>query len=93
MKITLITACYNSAETIGTAIESVLSQKGVDVEYIVVDGGSQDGTVDIIKEYADKTLNSQLLTSPSDGYPKVIRECTMPSTKVSRWRQEISSGF
>ena len=62
MKISLITACYNSAETIGTAIESVLSQKSVDVEYIVVDGGSKDGTVDIIKEYADKTLNSQLLT-------------------------------
>ena len=62
MKISLITACYNSAETIGTAIESVLSQKGVDVEYIVVDGGAKDGTVDIIKEYADKTLNSQLLT-------------------------------
>lgn len=62
MKISLITACYNSAETIGTAIESVLSQKGVDVEYIVVDGGSKDGAVDIIKEYADKTLNSQLQT-------------------------------
>ena len=62
MKISLITACYNSAETIGTAIQSVLSQKGVDVEYIVVDGGSKDGTVDIIKEYADKTLNSQLST-------------------------------
>ena len=61
-KISLITACYNSAETIGAAIESVLSQKGVDVEYIVVDGGSKDGTVDIIKEDADKTLNSQLLT-------------------------------
>ena len=50
MKITLITACYNSVGTIRTAIESVLSQKGVDVEYIVVDGGSEDGTVDIIKE-------------------------------------------
>ena len=62
MKITLITACYNSEATIGTAIESVLSQKGVDVEYIIVDGGSTDGTVDIIKEYAEKTLNSQLLT-------------------------------
>ena len=62
MKISLITACYNSAATIRTAIESVLSQKGVDVEYIVVDGGSKDGTVDIIKEYADKTLKSQLLT-------------------------------
>ena len=62
MKITLITACYNSAGTIRTAIESVLEQKGVDVEYIVVDGGSKDGTVEIIKECADKTLNSQLLT-------------------------------
>ena len=41
MKISLITACYNSAATIRTAIESVLSQKGVDVEYIVVDGGSK----------------------------------------------------
>ena len=60
MKISLITACYNSAGTIRTAIDSVLSQKGVDIEYIVVDGGSKDGTVDIIKEYADKTLNSQL---------------------------------
>ena len=62
MKISLITACYNSEATIRTAIESVLSQKGVDVEYIVVDGGSKDGTVDVIKEYAEKTLNSQLLT-------------------------------
>jgi glycosyltransferase involved in cell wall biosynthesis len=47
---------------LSTAIDSVLSQKGVDVEYIVVDGGSSDGTVEIIKEYAEKTLNSQLLT-------------------------------
>ena len=52
MKISLITACYNSAATIGTAIESVLSQKGVDVEYIVVDGGSKDGTLEVVKEYA-----------------------------------------
>ncbi len=67
MKITLITACYNSAGTIRTAIESVLSQKGVDVEYIVVDGGSKDGTVDIIKEYADKTPNSHTTNSNSNS--------------------------
>ena len=57
MKITLITACYNSAGTICTAIESVLSQRGVDVEYIVVDGGSSDGTVEILKDYENKLLN------------------------------------
>ena len=54
MKVSLITACYNSAATIRTAIESVLEQRGVDIEYIVVDGGSKDGTVDIVKEYASK---------------------------------------
>ena len=56
MKISLITACYNSAGTLRTAIESVLSQKGADVEYIVVDGGSKDGTVDIIKEFEVRSL-------------------------------------
>ena len=54
MKVTLITACFNSEATIRTAIDSVLSQKGVDVEYIVVDGGSTDGTVEILKEYEKK---------------------------------------
>lgn len=62
MKISLITACYNSATTIRTAIESVLSQKGVDIEYIVVDGGSTDGTVDIIKEYSTRFARSTRLT-------------------------------
>ena len=54
MIVTLITACYNSAKTIRTAIESVLSQTGVDVEYIVVDGGSTDGTVSLLHEYEAK---------------------------------------
>ena len=63
MKVSLITVCYNSATAIRTCFDSVFSQQGVDLEYIVVDGGSKDGTVDIIKEYADKTLNSRLLTA------------------------------
>ena len=54
MKVTLITACYNSAGTIRTAIESVLEQKGVDIEYIVVDGGSKDGTVEVVEEFSRK---------------------------------------
>ena len=63
MKISLITACFNSEATIRTAIESVIAQRGVDVEYIVVDGGSTDGTVDIVKEYADKTNDQRLATN------------------------------
>ena len=67
MKVTLITVCFNSAATLSTAIDSVLSQKGVDIEYIIVDGGSKthflkERPITGIKEYADKTLNSQLLT-------------------------------
>ena len=58
MKVSLITACYDSAATIKTTIESVLAQRGVDIEYIVVDGGSQDGTVDIIKKYSTRSTRS-----------------------------------
>lgn len=54
MKITLITVCFRSAALIRTALESVLSQKGVDYEYWVVDGGSDDGTVEILREYEPK---------------------------------------
>lgn len=54
MKISLITVCWNSAAVIKTALDSVLAQKGVDLEYIVVDGGSTDGTVDILREYDEK---------------------------------------
>ena len=54
MKISIITVCYNSAATIRTALESVLRQTWPEVEYWVVDGGSTDGTVDVIREYETK---------------------------------------
>ncbi len=52
MKISIITACYNSAATIQQTIDSVKSQKGVEVEHVIVDGGSKDQTVDILKANA-----------------------------------------
>ena len=54
MKVSLITACYNTAATIRTAMESVIAQKGVELEHIVVDGGSTDGTVEIVEEFSRK---------------------------------------
>ena len=50
MKVTIITACYNRAGTIGQAIESVLKQTYPDIEYIIVDGGSSDGSASVIEE-------------------------------------------
>ena len=50
MKISVITVTYNRAATIRDTIESVLKQTYTDYEYIVIDGGSQDETLDIIRE-------------------------------------------
>lgn len=51
LKISIITVCYNSVETIRDTIESVLSQQYPDIEYIIVDGASKDGTLELISEY------------------------------------------
>ncbi|QFY62012.1 glycosyltransferase [Rhizobium grahamii] len=49
MKITVITVCYNSVATIGDALRSVAAQTYPDIEHIVIDGGSRDGTQDAIR--------------------------------------------
>lgn len=54
MKISLITVVFNSQSTIERCIISVLRQKFNNFQYIVIDGGSTDATVDIINKYHDK---------------------------------------
>lgn len=51
LKISIITVCYNSAKTIEKTIQSVVAQTYQNIEYIIVDGVSKDGTLDIIKPY------------------------------------------
>jgi len=65
MKISIITVCKNSIETICECIDSVISQNYTNIEYIVIDGGSTDGTVDIIKGH--DTVISKWISEEDNG--------------------------
>jgi len=54
MKVSIITVCYNSVKTIEQTIQSVINQSYDTIEYIIIDGGSTDGTQNIIQKYEDK---------------------------------------
>ena len=54
LKITIITVSFNAVKTIERTILSVINQSYTNLEYIIVDGGSTDGTLDVIKQYAGK---------------------------------------
>lgn len=81
MKISVITVTFNSGKTLKDTIESVLKQKYQDYEYWVIDGGSKDNTVDIIKEYEPKFEGKMRWVSEKDkgmydGINKGIRMAT-----------------
>ncbi|PWG81159.1 glycosyltransferase family 2 protein [Pararcticibacter amylolyticus] len=54
MKVTIITVTYNSERFLKSCIDSVVSQNYPDIEYIIIDGGSTDGTADIVASYGEK---------------------------------------
>ncbi|MBL7774672.1 MAG: glycosyltransferase, partial [Saprospiraceae bacterium] len=51
MKISIITVCFNSAATIRDTLESVNRQTYPDVEHLIIDGGSTDGTLDVVRAF------------------------------------------
>lgn len=53
MKISIITVCYNSAATLEDTIRSVIAQTYPNIEYIIIDGGSKDGTQAIVEKYRE----------------------------------------
>lgn len=63
--ITIITVCYNAIATIESTILSVINQTYYNLEYIIIDGGSTDGTIDVIKKY--KNHIAYILSEPDKG--------------------------
>ena len=68
MKLSIITATYNSERTLRDTMESILNQTFQDFEYIIVDGASKDATLDIIREYEPRFQGKmRYLSEPDKG--------------------------
>lgn len=76
-KVSIITVCYNSESTIEQTIISVLSQTYRNIEYIIVDGGSHDHTLDIIRKYGEKI---KLISEADDGIYHAMNKGIMKSS-------------
>lgn len=61
----MVTVVYNAQNTIARCIESVINQKNIDLEYIIIDGGSTDNTLQIIAQY--KSVISFFISEPDKG--------------------------
>lgn len=64
--VSIVTVCYNSSKTISQTIKSVLNQTYENYEYIIIDGNSQDSTVEIIKDYESKFNGKMVWISEKD---------------------------
>lgn len=70
-KITIVTACYNSAKYIERSILSVLNQNYPNLEYIIIDGASTDGTIEVIKKYTGKM---KYVSEPDQGQTNALNK-------------------
>lgn len=75
-KITIVTPCFNSRTTIGETIESVRAQAYPALEHIVIDGGSTDGTLDLLRAYPDLQWESERDEGHYHAMDKGIRKAT-----------------
>lgn len=82
----IVTVCFNSEKTIRTTIESVLQQKYKNYEYIIVDGASIDGTMDIVKSYETKFEGRlRYISEPDKGIYDAFNKGVRMSTGKYVW--------
>ncbi|MDN5286179.1 MAG: glycosyltransferase [Mucilaginibacter sp.] len=78
LKLSLVTVIYNAQDTIGQCIESVINQNYPDLEYIIVDGGSTDNTLQIIDKYRQHI--NILISEPDKGIYDAMNKGIMLAT-------------
>ncbi len=74
MKLSIITTSLNSAKTIEDTLKSVANQTYLDIEHIIIDGKSTDGTLDIVKKFTQKTNGSDAFGNTAHITYKVLSE-------------------
>ena len=84
MKISIITVAFNSQDTISRTIESVLMQKDVQLEYLIIDGASTDKTIEIAESYCEqfekKGIQFYIKSEPDNGIYDAMNKGILLST-------------
>ena len=88
MKVSVITICYNVVQDIEETILSVINQKNCDIEYIIIDGASSDGTMDVVNKYRERI--SIVVSEPDKGIYDAMNKGIMLAT--GDWINFINAG-
>ena len=93
MKLSIITINYNNAEGLRKTLASVAAQTYANIEHIIVDGGSTDGSVEIIREYADNEAIRQEKNGKVDDTLPNRPIAQSPNRHEIRWISEKDTGI
>lgn len=80
MKLSIITINYNDAKGLKKTLDSVVAQTYPNIEHIIVDGGSTDGSVDVIREYVDDQAIGERLEAKGKEISKAVTSASTPYT-------------
>lgn len=78
IKITIATVCYNAVNHIEESVISVVNQTYPNLEYVIIDGGSSDGTIDILRKYKNRI--SLIISEPDKGIYDAMNKALTYST-------------